>query len=100
MEKRTIIGLVVIGLIIIFYPVYMEWITGGKKAPVTPPPAVSEVDTTGKLTPPEQELKEISPAEVASKTSSLIPVDTLSEEKTVKVETDLYSAEFPPKGRF
>ncbi|HEX7401073.1 MAG TPA: membrane protein insertase YidC [candidate division Zixibacteria bacterium] len=98
MDKRTIIGLVVIGLIIIFYPVYMEWITGGKKAPVTPPPAVSEVDTTSKLPPPAQELKEISPSEVTSKTSSLIPLDTLSEEKIVKVETDLYTAEFSTKG--
>jgi YidC/Oxa1 family membrane protein insertase len=97
-DKRTIIGLVVIGLIIIFYPVYMEWITGGKKAQQTPPPAITEVDTTSKLAPPEQELKEITPAETSSIATALIPVDTLAVEKTVKVETDLYTAEFSTKG--
>jgi YidC/Oxa1 family membrane protein insertase len=97
-DKRTIIGLVVIGLIIIFYPVYMKWITGGKEAIKTPPPAVSEVDTTGRLAPMEQEVKEIPPAEITSIASGLIPIDTLSVEKIVNVETELYAAEFTTKG--
>jgi len=97
-DKRTIIGLVVIGLIIIFYPVYMEWITGGKKAQQTPPPGQTEIDTTRQLSPPVQELKERSPETVIPKTSALVPTDTLVEEKTVKVETELYAAEFSTKG--
>ena len=76
----------------------MEWITGGKKAPQTPTPAVTEVDTTSKLAPPAQELKQTPPAETVSMASGMVPVDTLAEEKTVKVETELFAAEFSTRG--
>jgi YidC/Oxa1 family membrane protein insertase len=98
LDKKTIIGLVAVLLIILLYPLYMEWITGGKKiqkAPIQPP---AELDTTKKLPPPPQEFKEISPTPVEVKTLSLIQTDTLLEEKAVKVETELYTAEFSTKG--
>lgn len=98
MDKKTIIGFVVIGLIIIFYPVYMEWITGGKKAQKPPVKTPTAVDTLAQITPPSEGTKKISPPEAELKVSTLTPQDTLSEEKTVKVETELYVAEFSTKG--
>jgi YidC/Oxa1 family membrane protein insertase len=98
LDKKTIIGLILIGLIIIFYPVYMKWITGGKevqKAPLQPETGVDTV--TQPLTPPE-EIKRVSPPEAELKTLTLTPQDTLLEERTVKVETEFYSAEFSTKG--
>ncbi len=98
MDKRTIIGLVVIGLIIIFYPVYMKWITGGSQAPKSPPFTQGQVDTTGQLAAPAQEMKETPSAAGGAKISGLFPADTLLPEKTVTVSTELYTAEFSSKG--
>ena len=98
MDKKTIIGFVVIGLIIIFYPVYMEWITGGKKAQKLPVKTPTAVDTLAQVTPLSEETKKIPPPEAELKVSTLTPQDTLSEEKTVKVETELYVALFSTKG--
>jgi len=97
-DKKTIIGFVVIGLIIIFYPVYMEWITGGKKAQKLPVKTPTAVDTLAQVTPLSEETKKIPPPEAELKVSTLTPQDTLSEEKTVKVETELYVALFSTKG--
>jgi YidC/Oxa1 family membrane protein insertase len=97
-DKKTIIGFVLIGLIIILYPVYMEWITGGKKAQKAPVKPPIEVDTLTHITPPSEEIKKISPPESELKTSTLTPQDTLLEEKTIKVETEFYSAEFSTRG--
>jgi YidC/Oxa1 family membrane protein insertase len=97
-DKKTIIGFVLIGLIIILYPVYMELITGGKRAQKAPVKPSTEVDTVAQVTPPSEEIKKISPPESELKTLTLTPQDTLLEEKTVKVETEFYSAEFSTRG--
>jgi len=97
-DKRTIVGFILIGLVIILYPLYMEWVTGGKRTQETPVKPQTEIDTTRQFPPPGQETKEIPPPEAESKTLSLTPKDTLLEEKTVKVETELYTAEFSSKG--
>ncbi|MCK4224694.1 MAG: membrane protein insertase YidC [candidate division Zixibacteria bacterium] len=98
MNKRTIIGFIIIGLIIILYPIYMDWITGGKPVQRAPLKPQTEVDTTRQPPPPSQETREIPPPEVEFKPLSLAPKDTLQEEKTVKVETELYTAEFSSQG--
>ncbi|MGB8656499.1 MAG: membrane protein insertase YidC [Candidatus Zixiibacteriota bacterium] len=98
MDKKSIIGFVLILVIIILYPLYMEWITGGKKAQRTPVEPQTTTDSTGKLLPSASELKEISPAQVESKARGLAPADTLLKERIVKVETELYTAEFSTRG--
>jgi YidC/Oxa1 family membrane protein insertase len=97
-DKKSIIGFVLILVIIILYPLYMEWITGGKKAQRTPVEPQTTTDSTGKLMPSASEFKEISPAQVESKAWGLAPVDTLLKERIVKVETELYTAEFSTRG--
>lgn len=98
MDKKTIIGFVIVLLIIILYPYYMEWITGGKAVKKAPIQTQTEVDSTMKAPSPPPELKAITPSPSEVKTSGLVPTDTLFEEKIVKVETELYTAEFSTKG--
>ena len=98
MDKRTIIGLILIGLVIILYPLYMEWITGGKRVQRAPQKPQAEVDTLRQPSPPAEEAKEPYPQEFEFKTTSLTSEDTLREEKTVRVETELYAAEFSSRG--
>ena len=90
MDKRTVIGLLFVGLIIVLYPYYVQLITGGKG--ITPPPK-QEVVISDSLTLQEKEEKlpqeplvEISPA------SQVMP------EKKVFVENSLYKGVFSTKG--
>ena len=89
MDKRTIIGFILIGLIIILYPVYMEWMGGGKKARQIPVEPLGEVDTVRRAPIPVEEAEEIPPAESEFQAAGLALVDIPEEEKTVRVETDL-----------
>jgi YidC/Oxa1 family membrane protein insertase len=97
-DKRTIIGFIIIGLIIILYPMYMKWIAGGKGVQKAPPRPQTEVDTLKQPALPVEEGKEISPKEAEFKTAGLTVEDTLAMEKTVRVETELYTAEFSTRG--
>jgi YidC/Oxa1 family membrane protein insertase len=94
-DKRTIIGMILIGLIIILYPIYMEWIGGGKKAPVSPP---AQADSTVQRPASVQEEERIPTSVAELDTVGLLPSDTLAEEKMVTVKTELYSAEFSSRG--
>ena len=98
MDKRTIIGFILIGLIIILYPLYMEWMDGGKKARQIPLEPPSEVDTVRRAPIPAQEAREMPPAESEIQAAGLALIDTLEEEKTVRVETELYTAVFSSRG--
>ena len=98
MDKRTIIGFILIGLIIILYPLYMEWMDGGKKARQIPLEPPSEVDTVRRAPIPVQEAREMPPAESEIQAAGLALIDTLEEEKTVRVETELYTAVFSSRG--
>ncbi|UCB51566.1 MAG: membrane protein insertase YidC [Candidatus Zixiibacteriota bacterium] len=98
MDKRTIIGFILIGLIIILYPLYMEWMTGGKKVQEAPVEPQAEVDTVRRAPIPVEEAKEIPPAESEVQAAGLALVDTLEDEKTVRVETELYTAVLSSKG--
>jgi YidC/Oxa1 family membrane protein insertase len=94
-DKRTIIGFILIGLVIILYPIYMEWIGAGKKAP---PERPEQVDST--LQAPAQAAEQAIPPTQEAKpgTTGLVSADTLVQEKMVTVETDLYSAQFTSRG--
>jgi YidC/Oxa1 family membrane protein insertase len=103
-DKRTIIGFILIALIIIFYPAYMNWITGGKKAQKPPIQRKTVTDTTQGIAPPLVEEKKaesqggVSPEKFERKAGVLVPADTTLTEKDITVDTKLYTAKFTTKG--
>jgi YidC/Oxa1 family membrane protein insertase len=97
-DKRTVIGFVFIGLIIILYPVYMQWMTGGESIQEAPPQPQGDLDTLQPSPASAEGAKEIAPPGLEVTTTSLAPEDTLGEEKVVRVETHLYAAEFSSRG--
>ena len=103
MDKRTIFAFILIGLIIILYPHYMEWIMG-PAIPIPPPePVPSESRRPAPPPPPDQPTRppEIMP-EVPTPTSaeqparSSLPGDFPP--RDVIVETDLFTATFSTRG--
>ncbi len=98
MDKRTIIGFILIGLIIILYPVYVEWMTGGKKAQRAPVPPVTEADSIIERPEIPRAGEQFPAAEAEPVAPDLMAQDTLVEEKTVMVRTALYRAEFSSRG--
>jgi len=90
LDKRTVIALLLIGLIIVLYPYYVQLITGGKG--VAPPKKVEQapIDTST-----HQEKKEevpLKPSGWISFAPSTIP------EKKVFVENSFYKGVFSTKG--
>ena len=99
MDKRTIIGFILIALIIILYPYYMDLITGGKKAQRPPIEKEGVTDTTQQVPPPlVEEEKIIPPGEVEREVGVLVPSDTTLQEEIVTIDTKLYTAKFTTKG--
>ena len=99
MDKRTIIGFILIALIIILYPEYMKLITGGKEEQSPPIKQEGITDTTQHIPPPGVEEKKVMPPEeVERKVGVLMPADTSLQEKVVTVDTKLYTAKFTTKG--
>ncbi len=96
MDKRTIIGFILIGLVIILYPLYMEWVGGGKKAPVRPPMQPDSATVTP--TKPPEERKPQTPESQLERSLPLVSPDSLAEERMVTVETELYSAQLSSRG--
>jgi len=97
-DKRTIIGFVLIGLIIILYPIYMEWLSGEKRVQEVPLEPPSEVDTLPGAPIQAEEAQQVPPTEPELQAAGLAMIDLPEEEKTVRVETDLYTAEFSSRG--
>jgi YidC/Oxa1 family membrane protein insertase len=98
-DKRTILAFIFIALIIILYPTYMEWITGGKKAQRPPVEQEGVVDTTREIPPPVvEEKKAVPPEEVEREAGVLAPADTTLQEEIVTIDTRLYTAELTTKG--
>jgi YidC/Oxa1 family membrane protein insertase len=98
-DKRTIIAFILIALIIIFYPVYMDWITGGKKAQKPPVQREIPTDTTQQIAPPLVEEGKVVPTQgVEQKVGVLMPTNTTLEEKIIEVDTKLYTAKFTTQG--
>ena len=103
MDKRTIFAFILIGLIIILYPHYMEWIMG-PEIPVLPPePVPAERMRTPPLPPPDQPAV---PAEIvpeAPRVAATEQPDSRSAPEAfiprdVIVETDLFTATFSTRG--
>ncbi len=99
MDKKTVIAFIVIALIIILYPTYMDWITGGKRAQRPPLKKEEVTDTTQQVTPEVPEERKVAPPEeLERKMGVLAPADTALRERTVTVDTKLYTAKFTTKG--
>ena len=103
MDKRTISAFILIGLIIILYPHYMEWITGGS-TPISPPePVPAESFRTPRPALPEPPIRqpEIERQVFPGVSTDLQVSRTASREFTpqdVTVETDLFTATFSTRG--
>jgi len=98
-DKRTVIGFILIAVIIILYPTYMKWVGGGKKAQRAPVEQEGAIDTTRQIPPRVVEEKEAVPTEeVEGKLGVLAPADTTLQEHIVTIDTKLYTAEFTTKG--
>ncbi|HVP35841.1 MAG TPA: membrane protein insertase YidC [Terriglobales bacterium] len=89
MDKRTIIALLVIGLIIVLYPYYIQLITGGKG--ITPKKIETVSPETTAVSEKKEETLPQSGPEVTIAPSS-VP------EKKVFVENSLYEGAFSTKG--
>ncbi len=76
----------------------MEWIAGGKRIQKAPIKPETQIDTTTGIIPSTEEPKKSPPLQSESQPLDLAPQDTLQEEKTVKVETELYTAELSSRG--
>ena len=103
MDKRTISAFILIGLIIILYPHYMEWITG-EPTPISPPESIpAESFRTPRPAPPEPPIRqpEIEREAFPGVSTDLQVSRTASREFTpqdVTVETDLFTATFSTRG--
>ena len=89
MDKKNFLALALIAVIIVTYPLYMQWVTGKKAKTAVPKQETVETDTSG--------TKTITSPSVLSIDSRPSSTDTAIQEKIVKVETDLYKAEFSTK---
>ncbi len=95
MDKRTVIGLVLIALVFILWPVYVQWINPKKTAPAKPVPT-GQVDTSKGALPAQAPVltkgtEEKKPALIQTSASS-VPVET------VTVETPLASYKLSTHG--
>lgn len=95
MDKRTVIGLVLIALVFILWPVYVQWINPKKPAPVKPV-ATSPMDTAQEAAPAEP-LDLVESTVAKKQTPSQNAVVSVPAE-TVTVETPLASYRFSTRG--
>lgn len=93
MDRRTLLAFILIGLILVLYPLYVDLITGGKKRTLPERKDRVEYDTTSAVI-------DTFPGEETAEREVAFPFveDTSLEEKKVLVETDLYEAEFTTRG--
>jgi YidC/Oxa1 family membrane protein insertase len=98
LDKKSIIGFFLITLLLFIWLIYNQWQVSKRRPPEAPVQPQAVVDTLKRLPtiPPQKE--EIATETTEAPTSALIVPDTLAEEKTVKVETELYEAVFSSRG--
>src|SRR4030067_2662301 len=93
MDRKTILAFLLIALVIIFYPVYMQKLTGNKKSPVQKP---AETQKETPITPAQTPLP--TPELLKEKSAAVMTAsDTVGAEKIIVEETPLYSANGFPK---
>jgi len=94
-DKRTLLFFILLGLILVLWPLYSSWINKGR-VPVTPP--------EGEQAQPESSAVQEAPKVTESveaalpETGRFIPVEGEVPERIVTVDTDLYTAKFSTKG--
>ncbi|HXF48266.1 MAG TPA: membrane protein insertase YidC [Verrucomicrobiae bacterium] len=86
MDKRTVIGLVLIALVFILWPVYVEWINPKKSAP-SQPVSTGPADTSKDATPAEPPA--LVPSTAPRKSAASQPAVISIPVETVTVETPL-----------
>jgi YidC/Oxa1 family membrane protein insertase len=89
-DKKSVLALVVIAIIIVVYPFYMRWVSGGRTEHPSSQERPIEIDTA--LTKPGKV------SEIAPTSARMASPDTSLPEKIVKAETDLYKALFSTRG--
>ncbi len=104
MDKRTILAFILIGLIIILYPHYMEWLMG-PELPVSPPDPVPVENLRTPLHPPADRPAE--PPQITPEAPRVTFTDQSGSAPAVRgefaardviVETDLFTATFSTRG--
>src|SRR5574341_1771944 len=96
MDRKTIIAFLLIAVLLLLYPVYMQWLGLTKKSA---PPVTTEQDTTGVSQPTSLPEKIVSqPTEKESIRPPGFVTTTIEPEKEVTVETPLYKAVFSSRG--
>ena len=108
MDKRTILAFILIGLIIILYPHYMEWIMGDPP-PGSPPERIPSESLRTPPSPPQETpvpQPEIRQSEIARKATDdvstgqrpgpVTPGEFIPQD--VFIETDLFTATFSTRG--
>ena len=98
MDKRTIIGIILIVIITLLMPFYQRWITGGK----TPLPPKSDIqhDTTTVVKKPQKIEKAVPQTEqnivredtITHQSIKNVEIHESPETKTIEIETDLIHA--------
>ena len=108
MDKRTILAFILIGLIIILYPHYMEWIMGDPP-PVPPPERIPSESLRTPPSPPREPAvrqREVRQPEIVRETSDDVSTGQRRGPATpgefipqdVVIETDLFTATFSTRG--
>src|SRR4030066_288710 len=95
MNKKTVIAFLLIALLLILYPLYMQWM-GLSKNP--PPPEATSPDTAVIEQRESPELSVPVAQEAPTKLPAFAKTTQQEPEKEVKVETPLYAAIFSSKG--
>ncbi len=95
MDKRTVIGLVLIALVFILWPVYVQWINPKKPAPIKPV-ATGPVDTSKGVLPaqPPALAQSTTPKKQPAALPSVVSVPS----ETVTVETPLARYKLSTRG--
>jgi len=96
MDRKTIIAFLLIAVLLLLYPLYMQWLGLGKKSTT---PVTTGQDTT--TVPQPANLEKAAPSSIAKEKMARSPgfVPSAQEpEKEVAVETPLYKAVFSSRG--
>jgi len=90
LDKRTVIALLLIGLVIVLYPYYVQLITGEKRVPPS--------DKVEQVLPDTLSIEEEEPGVSPEPLAEITPSTTSLTEKKVFVENSLYKGVFSSKG--
>jgi len=94
-DKRTLLFFILLGLVLILWPLYSSWMNKGR-VPVTPPEGEEVQPETSAV---QEAPKVAEPVEAAlPETLRFAPVGGEVPERIITVDTDLYTAKFSGRG--